>query len=135
MLGVPLAPEKTQWPTTVLRFQGIGHLFFCLLQDKLLCLCDLILELHKNHKANLYDFQAVFGHLNFACWVVAPGWAFCSWLYAATRGIQVLHHFIRLTVELNKDIRCSGVWFSEPLWLQVDLQVYLDASDGAGMDL
>lgn len=76
-------------------------------------------------------------HLNFSCWVVAPGWTFFTQLKETTAGISKPHHFIKLTREQKKDF---GVWeqllshitkisFWREEWMhESDLMIQLDAS-------
>ena len=78
-LGIPMAPEKTFGPSTILTFAGVElGTIRCesrLPEDKLLKCKQLIAEFIKK-KATLRELQSLTGVLNFACSVVVPGRCF-----------------------------------------------------------
>lgn len=145
VFGVPLAPEKTEGPTTELKFLGIvidSVRMECRLpEDKVQ---DLRLVVHKakgSHKIRLRDLQSLLGKLNFACRVIPMGRVFCRRLALATAGIRLPSHFVRLSAALREDL---GVWarFLEQyngrsLLLEgpvssSELELYTDASGAHG---
>jgi hypothetical protein len=79
-LDIPIAPEKTLGPSTVLQFAVIEldtqQLVTCLPQDKVDKCVDLIDNFIHRKKVTLRDLQSLIGLLNFACSVVIPGRAF-----------------------------------------------------------
>ena len=79
-LGVPMAPEKTVGPSTVLSFVGI-ELDTCKLEarlphDKIDKCTNTIQDFLKCKKVTLKDMQSLIGLLNFTCSVVVSGRTF-----------------------------------------------------------
>ena len=108
-LGIPIAPEKTCGPSTVLSFAGIeldsvsfeAHLPMEKLEK---CLCTVSAFLSRK-KVTLKEVQSLTGLLNFACSVVVPGRAFLRWLIDLTVGLHSPYHFIRLSTEVKLDLK------------------------------
>lgn len=82
----------------------------------------------------MHEFQVVFGHWNVASRIVIPGLMFCSWIYAATRGICASHQFVRLASDIREDIAIWAVFLAhyngvsfwhELMQLHADLQVHV----------
>ena len=55
--------------------------------------------------------QVLLGFLNFACTVIIPGRAFLQRLYQATAGVTKPYHFIRLSLEMKKDLMLWAQFF------------------------
>ena len=100
-LGIPMAPDKTVGPSTVLSFAGIEldtvHSEARLPRDKIMRFASLLSDYLKRKKVTLRELQSLIGLLNFACSVVLPGRAFLRRLIDLTIGIARPQHFIRLT--------------------------------------
>ncbi len=107
-IGLPMAPDKTEGPSTCLSFAGI-ELDTCVLEARLpqekldKCRQYIASILHKN-KVTLRQLQSVIGLLNFACRVVAPGRAFLRRLINLTLGINQPYHHIRVTSGVREDL-------------------------------
>ena len=76
-LGVPIAPEKTVGPSTVLSFAGIELdtcvMEACLPHDKLEKCKTMFQDLLQCKKVSLKEMQSLVGLLNFICSIVLPG--------------------------------------------------------------
>lgn len=76
-LGVPIASEKTEGPTTCLTFLGIEldtvKMEARLPPDKLLELQQLCAVWERKDTASVQELQSIVGSLQFACCVVRPG--------------------------------------------------------------
>lgn len=76
-LGIPMAPDKTEGPTTCLTFLGIEvdtqAMRARLPQAKLLELQQLTADWVERSIAGVKDLESLAGMLNFACAVVRPG--------------------------------------------------------------
>ena len=76
-LGVPLAPEKTVGPATVLQFAGITLDSVCqearLPEEKLLKCRAMLQDFQAWRSVRLKELQSLIGLLNFMCLVVVPG--------------------------------------------------------------
>lgn len=146
-LGVPVAPEKVEGPTTCLKFLGLEvdtvALQVRIPEDKLNDLKELVASLlNGRKKITLRQLQSLIGKLNFACRAIVPGRAFCRRLIDATRGVQKPHHHIRVTEDMRQDLL---VWSSflemhngisimlEERWVDTShLNLYTDAAGGVG---
>ena len=100
-LGVPIAPEKTVGPSTILTFAGIeldtNAMEARLPADKILKTRSILFEFLCRRKATLKEVQSLIGLLNFACTVVPPGRAFLRRLIDLTKGVHAPFYRIRLT--------------------------------------
>ena len=79
-LGVPMAPEKTISPSSVLCLVGreldTDKMEARLQEEKLRKCVTLIYEFLKRKKVSLKEMQSLIGLLNFTCSVVIPGRTF-----------------------------------------------------------
>ena len=104
-LGVPLAVEKTEGPTTVLSFLGIEldtkNQIARLPPEKLETCRNMILSFLPRKKTNLRTTQSLLGLLNFACNVV-PGRPFLPRLIDRTCGIRKPYFKVTLNKETKK---------------------------------
>ena len=89
-LGVPVAPEKIEGPSTRIKFLGLEvdtvAMEVRLPDDKLndLKTCVQNTINRKGKKITLRELQSLIGKLNFACRAIAPGRAFLRRLIDAT---------------------------------------------------
>ncbi|CAJ0941279.1 unnamed protein product [Ranitomeya imitator] len=106
--GVPLSPEKTIGPVSVITFLGIEidsvAMEFRLPQDKIAKLQELIAGCLAVGKVTLVQMQSLLGSLNFACKVMPMGRIFSRRLILATKGVKLPHHRIRITAQLRSDL-------------------------------
>ena len=136
-LGIPMAPEKTVGPSTVLLFAGIEldtvRSEARLPREKAMCCTK---------KVTLRELQSLIGLLNFACSVVLPGRAFLRRLIDLTIGIFRPQHFIKLSQSVKSDMRTwlaflsnfnGSSFFLNHNWItNPSLQLYTDASGSFG---
>lgn len=143
--GVPLAPEKTEGPTTVIKFLGIvidtGMMECRLPEDKVRDLADSVRQVRTSKKVQLRQVQSLLGKLNFACRVIPMGRVFCRRLAQSTAGVSSPHHFIRLPSGVKEDL---GVWETflgryngRSFWMDdavsnADLELFTDAAGAHG---
>ncbi|KAM3916024.1 uncharacterized protein RB166_015396 [Leptodactylus fuscus] len=143
--GVPLAADKTEGPTTVLNFLGLTIdtvAMECRLPvDKLAELRGLVKRACRLKKLQLKELQSLLGKLNFACRIMPMGRVFSRRLAAATAGVLVPSHYIRLGWELRGDL---AVWDSflegyngRSLWVgdtveAFDCELFTDAAGSVG---
>ncbi|XP_061196003.1 uncharacterized protein LOC133204281 [Saccostrea echinata] len=143
-LGVPIANEKTVYPTQVLTFLGIEfntvEMIMRLPLVKIDEIKQKILDIMALKKVTLKQLQSLLGLLNFACRVIVPGRAFCRRLIDATIGLNKPHHHTRVTLEMKADLK---VWLdflqsfngisviTEGIWVNNEtLQLYTDSAGG-----
>ena len=116
-LGVPIANDKTVWPTTVLVFLGL-ELDSMLLQvriptDKIKQIVTLIEEILNKKSITLKTMQSIIGLLNFMCRAIVPGRPFCRRLINSTRGITKPYHHIRISKGLQQDLKTWLTFFKK----------------------
>ena len=145
-LGVPLAPEKTTGPDTVLQFAGITldsvRMEARLPEEKLQKCRNLLTDFLARRSVRLRELQSLIGLLNFTCLVVVPGRAFLRRLIDLTKGIRQPYHHIRLSQEAQLDL---ALWFKflsqyngrsfflDDVWeTSHTLQLYTDSSGSMG---
>ena len=94
-LGVPIAPEKTVGPQTVLIFAGIeldtNTMETQLPNNKITKTKTFLSDFLRHKKVSLKETQSLIGLLNFACSVVVPGRAFLRRLIDLTKGGKLSH--------------------------------------------
>ena len=145
-IGVPMAPEKTEGPSSVLAFTGIE--LDCLRyearlpQEKVDKCIDGIKNARGRHKITLRDLQSLIGSLNFACSVIVPGRVFLRRMINLTIGKKHPHHFIRITKEITHDLQMWEIFFQsfngksfflEEAWATSgQLRFYTDAAKSKG---
>ena len=145
-LGVPVAPEKIDTPTTCIKFLGLEvdtiAMEVRLPEDKLIdlkfCVNDIIIR--KGKKITLRELQSLIGKLNFACRAIAPGRAFLRRLINATIGLKLPHHRTRVSKAMVEDLQVwqafldhyNGVQMMINMWEGDVLDLYTDASGGQG---
>ena len=146
LLGIPLAAEKVEGPTSRLTFLGIEldttSFTARLPNDKLVALRQLLAQWSNKRVFRVSELQSLLGHLHYASKVVYPGRPFLRRLTDLLRGHRRAHHFIRLSREARDDIRWwwsfvrdwnGANFFTFPRWSQLsDLQVASDASGSIG---
>jgi hypothetical protein len=145
-LGIPIAPEKTVGPASVMSFAGIEldsvRMEARLPFDKVTKCMNLINHFLKRKRVSLKELQSLIGLLNFACSVVKPGRAFLRRLIDLTIGVKLAHHSIRLSKESKNDLHIwrsflSGFngksFFLNDYWLNSSkLNLFTDASGALG---
>ncbi|KAK3098108.1 hypothetical protein FSP39_016192 [Pinctada imbricata] len=108
-LGVPIAEDKTEGPTTRLTFLGIEfdtiNMTMKLPAEKLREITEKIQSMLLKKKTTLNDLQSLIGSLNFACRVVNPGRAFLRRLIDATISVHKAHHRIRVSESMKDDLK------------------------------
>ena len=148
-LGVPVAPEKIEGPSTTIKFLGLLvdtiNMEVRLPADKVLDLKSLIRQFtakKRGLKVSLREIQSLIGKLNFACRAIVPGRAFIRRLIDATRHAKKPHHKIRITAAMKDDLNVwdqflskfngRSVMFDEA-WIDSDsMDLYTDAAGGIG---
>lgn len=112
-LGIPLAQEKTVYPTTCIEFLGItinsNTMEFYLPDNKILRIKALLAKLLSAKKTTLRELQSLLGLLVFTARVIPMGRAFSKRLYRATCGIKSPFAHIRITKPIKEDLK---------IWLQ-----------------
>ena len=107
-LGVPIAHEKTEGPSTTLQFAGITldtiNMEARLPDDKLQKCNAQLLDMHRRRKTTLKELQSLIGLLNFTCSVVLPGRAFLRRLVDLTTGVRLPRYRIRITEACRPDL-------------------------------
>ena len=146
ILGVPIAEDKLEGPSTSLPYLGIMidtiAKMISLPKDKVVNLRSLLRRFVSLKKCMKRDLLSLIGKLSFAAKVVKPGRLFLRHLINLSTKAKKLHHYIYL----NEDVRLDLAW-----WLQAldkhngvsliqdkfvtssELQLFTDASGTIGL--
>ena len=152
-IGMPVAPEKTVWPTTLITFLGF-------LIDSINCIIAVPLEKIMTAK-NMIEFvlqktvnkpkrkqnimvlqlQKICGFLNFLSQAVVLGRAFTRRLYSHLENKNLKqHHHIRITDEMVRDLVMWNKFVTHPsmyyrsfmdfskTWQAQEIEFYMNAS-------
>ena len=146
-LGVPIADEKTEGPTTILVFLGL-ELDLELMEvripiDKVKQIVKLMEEvLQHKRSVTLREMQSIIGSLNFMCRAIVPGLPFCRRLINSTNDTKGPYHHIRLTKRMRQDLQTWLVLFQsfngisifhDTTWYSnTDVCQYTDSSAASG---
>lgn len=113
MLGIPLALEKVEGPSTILEFLGIlldtTRMEARLPPEKLARIQATIQEwLHRKS-----DILSLVGLLQHAAKVVRPGRTFVSRMYSVAASVQELDYFTCLNREFRSDVYWWHIFLKE----------------------
>ena len=145
-LGIPLAPDKLEGPTTSLVFLGITidtiRMETSLPADKL---CGLLVDLQSlssRKKCQKRELLSLIGKLNFACRVIPAGRIFLRRLIDLSTTARLPHHHITMNQEARQDIawwlKFLPSWngraiIPDRFWTKsADLELFTDASGTLG---
>ena len=107
-LGIPLASEKIEGPSTCLTFLGITldtvRMKFRLPQDKLLRIKESLGRWLLKKTAAKREILSLVGLLQHATKVIQCGRTFVARMYATAAKVKQLHYFTRLNKEFRSDI-------------------------------
>lgn len=146
-LGIPVAPEKTEWPCTIIIFLGLeidsNTMVVRMPYSKV---CEILLKIQAvkaERKVTLKVMQQLIGVLNFAARVIVPGRPFLRRLINATRGLTKPYHHLRVTLDIKRDLDMwltffkgfNGVSvFHDRFWVSnADVQLFTDSAAGRGL--
>ena len=131
-LGIPLAPDKLEEPTTRLVFLGILISTTCmetsLPDDKLHGLIADLQSWSSCKKCRKRDLLSLIGKLNFACRIIPAGCIFLRRLIDLSTTARLPHHHITMNREARHDIAwwlaCLPFWngraiIPDPHWTRV----------------
>jgi len=110
-LGVPLATEKLEGPSTTLTFLGVEidttKMEIRLPDEKLQRICQELTTWMGKKKATKCHILSLVGQLQRASKVIRCGRSFVSWMYAAAAKVKELDYY----TWLNKDFRSDLLWW------------------------
>ena len=146
-INIPLAPEKTVYPSQVIQFLGIEidsvKQQLILPEDKINKCKNLIQTMLDKDKCTLRELQSLMGLLNFACSVIIPGRAFLESIRILMKGLQKPSFKRRLNKQAKLDLQvwlsfldqCNGVTiYKDELFISAGvLHIYTDSSQTIGL--
>ena len=107
-LGVLLAPEKQEGPSSVITFLGItidtNSQELRLPEEKLKRLLDTLAQWERRKSCTRKELESLIGSLQHACTVIQPGRTFMRNAIPLLKVAKCQHHRIRLSVELRSDL-------------------------------
>ena len=111
-LGVTVAPNKTEGPSTMLVFQGsqfdTQSLTMSLPLPKLERLRRSILLWMGKKSCSKQELLSIIGRLQHACCVIRPGRSFLRRMIELSRRVKELHHKVRLNAGFHSDLSWWG---------------------------
>ena len=145
-MGIPLAPNKLEGPTTRLTFLGILIDSSCmetsLPDDKLQELLTELQSWFLRNKCLKRELLSLIGKLNFACRIIPAGRIFLRRLIDLSTSARLPHHHVTMNHEDRRDItwwlQFLPTWngcaiIPEPHWTKSpDLELFTDASGSLG---
>ena len=139
-LGVPLAPEKQEGPSTCITFLGMiidtVQQELRLPQVKLDRLLGMIGEWGKRKSCTRTELESLIGALQHACTVIRPGRSFMRNAIPLIKGAKQPHHHIRLSVEIRSDLALwklfAASWNGKALIISPDSAQHHFTSDASG---
>lgn len=143
---MPIADQKTVWPTPVLEFLGLEidtiNMVVRIPLDKLSDLKDKITQVLGRKKASLKELESLDGKMNFCTRAIPSARAFIRRVYDAMAGIEKSFYLISVTQEMREDLRAWLTFldlynvpcrFGEFDWIESpDLSLYTDSAGGDG---
>ena len=148
-VGIPLAPNKLEGPTTRLTFLGILIDSSCmetsLPDDKLQALLTELHSWSSRNKCLKRELLSLIGKLNFACRIIPAGRIFLRRLIDLSTSARLPHHHVTMNREARRDItwwlQFLPTWngraiIPEPHWTKSpDLELFTDASGSLGFGI
>ena len=105
VLGVPLAEEKIEGPTTEITLLGIKiQATVSLPPPKLLRLQQEVVRWSRRKSCTCKELESLIGLLQFACRVIRPGRSFLRRMIAFLSMAKQAHHHIRLNWQFRSDL-------------------------------
>ena len=115
-LGVPIAPQKIEGPTSCLTFLGIemdtSRMQLRLPQPKLERLKDLLGNWRGREACSRWELESLIGHMSHACKVVRPGRRFLRGMIALLSVAKRPSHHIRLNESFRADLEWWATFLS-----------------------
>ena len=113
-LGIPLAIEKAEGPSTTLTFLGITldtvQMEACLPPEKLNKIRETVALWLPKKKATKRAVLSLVGTLQHATKIVRPGRTFLRRMYATASKVRELHYYTRLGKEFRSDLNWWDVF-------------------------
>ena len=145
-VGIPLAPNKLEGPTTQLVFLGIlidtTRMETSLPDDKLHELLSELRSWSSCKKCLKRELLSLIGKLNFACRIIPAGRIFLRRLIDLSTQARLPHHHVTMNREARRDIswwlRFLPSWngraiIPDPNWTRSpDMELFTDASGSLG---
>ncbi|VDI81167.1 Hypothetical predicted protein [Mytilus galloprovincialis] len=145
-LGVPLANEKTEGPTTLIEYLGLTidtvNMLVKIPHKKVEELLDRIIKLSAMKKVTLKELQSICGSLAFCTKALPAGRAFSCRLYSTMGKVSKPFHFIRVTSGMKNDLLMwklfleqfnGNSYINDIGWISnFDLELYTDSAGGLG---
>ena len=116
-LGIPVAPSKTEGPTTLLTFLGIlidtHRLELRLPSEKLANLNTLIQGWIGRRSCTRRELESLLGHLSHAATVIPQGRTFLRSLFSLLPHTSGPHHNLRLNLGARADIKWWATFLTD----------------------
>ena len=145
-LNIPIHPDKTLGPDSVMVFLGItldsNSMQASLPREKIDRILDILKQFLDKRSITKRELLSLLGHLNYASSIIRPGRSFVSYLLTLAHSVKELHHHVRLNNDCQSDINMwkyflehwNGISFFYDSYLTnaSDIELYTDASGSYG---
>ena len=139
-LGVPLAPEKQEGPSTCITFLGIiidiHRQELRLPREKLERILATLAEWEQRKSRTRRELESLTGILQHACTIIRPGRTFLRNAIPLLKMAKQQHHHIRLSVEIRSDLAWwklfASYWNGTGLVISPNSATYIVTSDAFG---
>ncbi|KAI2644577.1 Pro-Pol polyprotein [Labeo rohita] len=146
LLGIPLAQDKTEGPSTSIEFLGINldsqNFLASLPKEKIDRTVLVASTLLTNSNCSKRELLSILGHLNFAMCIIPQGCPFISHLLSLASSAHALEEHISLTdscrnelslwISLLKQWNGLSLFYSNLISSPIDIQLYTDAAPSVG---
>ena len=139
-LGVPLASEKQEGPSTCITFLGIiidtHYQELRLPSEKLERILATLTEWERQKSCTRRELESLIGTLQHACTVIRPGRTFLRNAIPLLKMAKEQHHHIRLSVEIWSDLAWwklfASFWNGTALVIPPNYTANIVTSDASG---
>ena len=139
-LGVPLAPEKQEGPSTCITFLGIiidtHRQELRLPREKFERILATLAEWERRKSCTRRELESLIGTLQHACTIIRPGRTFLRNAIPLLKMAKQQHHHIRLSVEIRSDLAWwklfASYWNGTGLVISPNSATYIVTSDASG---
>ena len=141
-LQVPIAPHKTEGPSTHLEYLGVildSHLMQVRLPaQKVQRILEAITTFANRRTCTKRELLSLLGHMNFASKAIRHGRSFVAQLISLSTTVKKLHHHVTLSAAVRSDLQMwatfllnwngASFFLDDNITLAADIHIYTDAT-------
>lgn len=142
LLQVPIAPHKTEGPSTQLEYLGVtldtDRMEIRLPSQKVDRILETIASFSSRKTCTKRELLSLLGHMNFASKAIRHGRSFVAQLIALSTTVKKLHHHVTLSAAIRSDLQMwatllrhwngASFFLDDNITLAADMHIYTDAT-------